>query len=405
MSTPVTERDSRIDFIRGFFILMMCVDHLGHLMQIIGNNAAAKVYTYNSIGWSTGAEFFVFFSGYVIATVYSKSVLSRGFFRTQLRGLHRGWELYVRNGLVFLLVLALVYLLFPGNEGLLKSTRLNLAGEYGGSLIMSFMTFAYFPTYLEVLPLYMVLMAVAPAFVYMHARSRWIPISVSAAVWLIVQFHPTLNFHTPGAWHFNPFAWQFVFFLGMWVAKEFPLTQFDRSHQGRKVTIVLSVLALCAVLKLMDKSDVILPFIGALDIPGHGKPNVEPLRLAHFLLVVYLIGIAMPPNEWIKSHIATRGVARVGTHSLDCFSTSIVLCYLIAGVFSLTGRGTAEYFVLQVINTLVIVLLAFWFQWIKTPPWRAPPGGSAPLARAREAAGSDGAHGRVPTTAAQGRAA
>ena len=375
MNTALTERDSRIDFIRGFFILMMCVDHFGFLLQTIGNNAAAKVYTYNSIGWSSGAEFFVFFSGYVIAIVYSKTLAARGFWRLQLRAAHRGWELYVRNGLVFLLVLALVPLLFSGDAKLLHATQLDVAADYGVGAILAFMRLAYMPTYLEVLPLYMVLMAVAPAFLLLHARSRWLPIAVSGAVWLAVQFFPWLNFYSPSPWHFNPLAWQFVFFIGMWLAKEFPLTQFDRTQQVRKVAIVVSVLGLCTVLKLIDKADVVLPLIGVVDIPGHAKPNVEPLRLLHFLLVIYLIGVAMPSNEWVRKRLLTRGVAQVGTHSLDCFSTSIVLGYLTAGVFSLTQRGTLEYFVLEAVNVFGIVLAAFWFQWLKTPPWRSPPGG------------------------------
>ncbi len=74
MSGLPKERDTRIDFLRGAFILMMVVDHFGHLLSLIGSNAQAKIYTYQSIGWSSAAEFFVFFSGYVIATVYSKTM-------------------------------------------------------------------------------------------------------------------------------------------------------------------------------------------------------------------------------------------------------------------------------------------------------------------------------------------
>lgn len=375
-SAAASERDSRIDFLRGFFILSMCIDHLGFLLQGVGYNTALKVYTYQSIGWSSAAEFFVFFSGYVIATVYSRSLATRGFFRTQLRGLHRGWELYVRNGLIFLLVLAFIPWAFPQSEGLMSFSRLQLAPEYGDKVVLAFMRFEYFPAFLEVLPLYMVLMAVAPAFLYLHMRSRWVPILLSGMLWLAVQFMPALNFRTPGAWHFNPLAWQFVFFLGVWFAKERPLASFDRSNQVRKVLAALCLLTLCSALKAMDKVNLSLPLIGAIDIPWHGKTNVEPLRLLHFLLVVWFIAVAMPSNGWIRSHALPRGVARVGTHSLDCFSASIVSCYVLAGLFSWSGRGATEYFMVQAVNVFGMVLIAVWFQWIKTPPWRTPPGGS-----------------------------
>lgn len=374
----MTQRDARIDFLRGFFILSMCVDHLGYLLQVIGNQAAAKVYTYQSLGWSSAAEFFVFFSGYVIATVYRRTLDARGFWRTQLRGLHRSWELYVRNGLVFLLVLALVPLLFAGSAdsaGLLQGTRLYLAEDLGAQVVPAFMRFAYFPTFLEVLPLYMVLMAVAPAFLFVQARLRWLPIALSAALWLAVQADPGLNFHTPGAWHFNPYAWQFVFFLGVWIATEMPLDRVDRSQRGRKLALALALLAACALLKALDKADAVLPLVGALDVPGTGKTDVGPLRLLHFLLVLWLIALAMPSGDWVRGHALARSVARVGTHSLDCFCASIVGCYVLAGLFALSARGTSVYFVLQAINMSSLVLFACWLQWLKTPPWRTPPAG------------------------------
>ncbi|WP_326533358.1 OpgC domain-containing protein [Pseudorhodoferax sp.] len=384
--SSASQRDSRIDFLRGFFILSMCVDHLGYLLQVIGNQAAAKVYTYQSLGWSSAAEFFVFFSGYVIATVYSRTLAARGFARTQLRGLHRSWELYVRNGLVFLLVLALVPWLFAGSTGLLQGTRLNLAEGHGAQVVLAFMRFDYFPTFLEVLPLYMVLMAVAPAFLWLQARLRWLPIALSAALWLAVQADPGLNFHTPGAWHFNPLAWQFVFFLGVWIAAELPLDRVDRAQRGRKLALALALLAACTLLKGLDKAGTVLPLVGALDIPGTGKTDMQPLRLLHFLLVLWLIALAMPSNDWVRGHALARGVARVGTHSLDCFCASIVGCYLLAGVFALSARGTPAYFALQAINVFGIVLLACWFQWLKTPPWRAPPAGPVRQPRDRDRA-------------------
>lgn len=377
MSLPTTERDTRIDFIRGAFILMMCVDHFGYLLSLIGTNAGAKVYTYNSIGWSSGAEFFVFFSGYVIATVYSRTMAGPGFWKTQLRSAHRAWELYARNALIFVMAMAMMRWLFADNTALRVATQIARADNFPDSGMLAFMTLEYVPTYFEVLPLYMVLMLVAPAFLWLHQRWGHVAIGVSALIWAVVQVHPALNFYRGGGpWNFNPFAWQFVFFLGMWFAQECPLTTFNRDDRNRKVALVLAVLGACTVLKLMDKADLVLPGIGVVDIPGHAKPNVEPLRLAHFMLVVYLVGLVMPANEWVKQRWATRGVAQVGTNSLDCFCFSILFGYATAGLFSMTSRGTFEYFVLVAVNVVAIVLAAFWFTWLKTPPWRPPSSGA-----------------------------
>jgi hypothetical protein len=388
--TQATQRDARIDALRGVFILSMAADHLGHLLQLIGLPTSAKLYTYQSLGWSSAAEFFVFFSGYVLAGVYGRTQATLGFGPTQWRGVHRAWELYVRNALVFVLVLALVGWLFADSAALLQATRLDLGMARGLLAVRDFMRLDYFPTFLEVLPLYMLLVLAAPGFVALQARWPALPISLSAALWLAVQLAPGLNLHTPGAWHFNPFAWQFVFFLGMWLARVCPLQGLQerlRPQRRRQLPLVLALLLACLVLKALDKADVVLPLVGALDLPGLGKTQLGPLRLLHFGLVLWLIALAMPSNAWVRAHALPRAVARVGTHSLDCFCASIVLCYALAGVFAQSERGSAVYFGLQAINLGGLVLLACWLQWFKGPPWRSPPGGPVRPPRRTDASG------------------
>ena len=92
----------------------------------------------------------------------------------------------------------------------------------------------------------------------------------------------------------------------------------------------------------------------------------------------------MPSNDWVKQRWLTRGVALVGTHSLDCFCFTILLGYASAGLFSLSTRGTFEYFVLVAVNLTGLVLAAFWFAWLKTQPWRTAmtDGVKAPAAHA-----------------------
>lgn len=394
MTQPSTGRDTRIDFIRGIFIVMMAADHFGYLASLIGTHAKAKVFTYNSIGWSTGAEFFVFFSGYVIATVYSKTLAEQGFWKAQLRAGHRAWELYARNALVFMLATALVAGLCADTPSLLAATQIDkgLARPDGG--ITAFMAFQYAPTYLEVLPMYMALMLAAPAFLLLHARHATAAIAGSAAIWLAVQAWPALNFYRGEvAWNFNPFAWQFVFFLGMWFAKEKPLTSFSRRHRRTRLALCLAVLAACSLLKWLDKAGVALPLVGTLSIPWHAKPNVEPVRLLHFLLVIYIVGLLMPGNEVVRRFWISRQVAKVGTHSLDCFCLSILVGYATAAAFAAGARDTPAYFACVAVNIGALLLAANFFGWIKTPPWKSgrPRAAARPTAEPAVWAGHPGA--------------
>ncbi len=75
----------------------------------------------------------------------------------------------------------------------------------------------YVPDYFDILPLYIVLLAATPAMLVLAGRSPHLALGVSAALWLAVQFWPlNLPAHPVGTklWYFDPFAWQFLFFLG-----------------------------------------------------------------------------------------------------------------------------------------------------------------------------------------------
>ena len=76
--------------------------------------------------------------------------------------------------------------------------------------------------YFDILPLYVVLMAMAPAIVIIHRNfpSLLFPLSLGLYLTALVFRVPLPSWPTDGQWFFNPLAWQLIFVLGFLMARE-----------------------------------------------------------------------------------------------------------------------------------------------------------------------------------------
>ena len=73
------------------------------------------------------------------------------------------------------------------------------------------------PSYLDILPLYLVLFAAFPLIYFGLRRKLWVALTASATIWLAANLNPNINLPNwidHGRWFFNPFAWQFLFTIG-----------------------------------------------------------------------------------------------------------------------------------------------------------------------------------------------
>lgn len=62
-------RDSRIDFIRGYAMITICVNHVTWLLEKAGYNES-RFPTLTHYGYSSAAEIFIFMSGCMVGMVY-----------------------------------------------------------------------------------------------------------------------------------------------------------------------------------------------------------------------------------------------------------------------------------------------------------------------------------------------
>jgi hypothetical protein len=365
------QRDVRIDIVRGLGVLMIALDHLaGAVDRLLPDRFIVPFVTWSRLGWSSAAEFFVFFSGFLVGLVYSRTLAARGPLLMQMRAVHRAWEIYAANVLTALFVMLLLYATPLGGNGLVESAYFARLVESSGAGWVAFLTMQQAPMFFEILQLYVVLLLVAPLFLLLARTNVWGALGVSFLVWLTVQIAPAA-LHVPN-WTFNPFAWQFVFVLGMLCSTQRVFERIETSPR-RRMLFVLSVgfVACALLLKIVEKTGIEIPLLGTLAVSGIDKMTLGPLRLVHFLLSVVVIMQLLPRSGRALTTLPARSIAKIGKRSLECFCMSTILVYLGCGSMLATNRVTT-FNVAASGLALIVLLCAFaaLVDWIRSEPWR-----------------------------------
>ena len=369
-------RDLSIDLVRGGGVLMIALDHLGGLLKLtVGESITFPFVTWTRIGWSSAAEFFVFFSGYLVGLIYTQTLQKQGVGLAYARASHRSWQIYVANLLTLCAVLVLLRLPLLASPPLEAATALDsVTGNNAGAGLFGFLTLQTAPAYFEILHLYIGLLVVAPLLLLVARMSILVALACSVAVWACVQWNPQFNI---ASWNFNPFAWQLVFVLGM-------LCSVGRVFEklvdlfGRRMLLITtgSLLLLALSVKVADKSGWSLPLLGQIDVTGIKRTSVGPLLLLHFLVSVVFVMQIVPRSATIERSALGRLFARVGQYSLECFCVSTVLVYAAAGWMTRTGTtGPVAVFITGVLIVALVCAWSLFMNWLKALPWR---GSSSP---------------------------
>ena len=371
-------RDLSIDLVRGLGVLMIAVDHLSGLLGLVASAPITFPFiTWMRIGWSSAAEFFVFFSGFLVGLIYTQTLQKQGLPLTYARAAHRSWQIYVANLLTLCAVVLLLRMPFFASPPLEAATALD-AITGGGSIVglVGFLTLRSAPTFFEILHLYIALLLVAPLLLLVARKSVLAALACSVAVWACVQWNHRFNL---ASWNFNPFAWQLVFVLGMLCSVSNAFERLTKAF-GRRTLLISTgtLLALAFLVKMADKANLVLPLIGQIKVAGISRTHVGVMVLLHFLVSVVFVMQLIPRGEALAKSALARLVARVGQYSLECFCVSTVLVYAAAGWMARSDRFDA--LSIFAVGMLIIALVCLWavvMNWIKSQPWRSKPAANA----------------------------
>jgi hypothetical protein len=325
-----SRRDRRVDVLRGFALIMIFIDH-------VPSDWLGSI-TLRSFGFCDAAEIFVLLAGFASMSAYGKC-FERDGTRSGLRRVclrcGRLWLFQV--GLVIAtLALRRVWLGYygvsePGTESFLYA---------GFSDIARAVTLRALPPGLDILPLYIVLLAVFP-FGYAAARrlGPYPALAASAGLWAAANLLPGLNLvnsadGTP--WHFNPFAWQFLFAIGAVLAIAM---QTAGGSLPRRRWVVAACLAYLgwALLQAAPWTAFGLPDLGIWRLPTPDKTALAPVRLLDVLALAYLALSSRRLTALVRRP-AFAAVEACGKHSLEVFSLGTLLS--LAGQLAMQTFGT-----------------------------------------------------------------
>lgn len=199
------KRDLRLDFLRGFAVLMMVVDHFGGsswLYLITGGNTF----------FTSGAEAFVFISGLVTGLVYGAIALKEGLKAAQIKALRRALTLYKLN-----LVLTVLFAAFSLHFELPWAKDVQIDNPLRFVLDVIMLRQTMYLTDIPLLNSFLMLLTPVALWLLYKKRTCWL-VAGSGMLWMAFHlFTNQMQFPWPiaGNTTFHLAAWQLLFFLAM----------------------------------------------------------------------------------------------------------------------------------------------------------------------------------------------
>ncbi|MFB9268551.1 OpgC domain-containing protein [Bradyrhizobium erythrophlei] len=338
--SPV-ERDVRLDFFRGIGLWMIFLDHIPH-------DIVAWL-TLRNYGFSDAAEFFVFISGYLVGFIYVP-IIRDGLFLAALKRLwKRAAEMYVAHILLFLIFTAQIARTARRFDNPMYENEFNVFNflQHPDILIGQALTLRYKPVNLDVLPLYIVLVAAAPFMVWCLVRRPNLTLLASVVLYILSRwFDWNIASYPPGTtWYFNPFCWQLLFVFAAWCGSG-QIAQIERlvwSRLGMAIAVAWLAFAFVIVMSWhVSFIESLIPKWMIKLIYPIDKTDLDMLRLTHFFALATIVSYYVTHNwkpltsRWLHPAILC------GRHSLPIFCLSVFLSFAAHWILIQYTRGVWE---------------------------------------------------------------
>jgi len=363
-------RDARIDFFRGLALIFIFIDH-------IPGNAFANV-TLTNFGFADAAEIFVLLAGYAAFLAYRRALsqdLSVGLVKIG----SRIGELYVAHLIVLMvcvLGLAVAARLFHNPIYFEHLNLLPLSSNPVAATARA-LVLVYQPGYLNILPLYILLLLWLPVLLWLMRLSVAVALLASATLWAGSNLFAWNLPSYPDAygWVFNPFAWQLLFSLGAASANMFSKQAASWLRASWLFWIALAYLLFALVVaapwtKLpgLQQARLLADFRTDLS-----KQYLSAWRLAHILALGHVAATLISPRATWLTRIWARPVINCGQHSLPIFCLSIILSLTGFVILQEAGHGVLLLAAVNIVGVALLGLVAWKLAQLKRRRSQATP--------------------------------
>jgi hypothetical protein len=356
--SEAVERDLRLDFFRGLGLWMIFLDHIP--------DDVVSWLTMRNYGFSDAAEFFVFISGYLAGYIYGPIVKAGNLLAATKRLWTRAWQMYVAHILLFLAFTAQIARAARKFDNPMYKDEFNVANflAHPDELIWQALTLRYKPVDLDVLPLYISLVFVAPLMLWAMMRRPNLTLAGSVVIYIGARiFDWNLASYPPGThWYFNPFAWQLMFVFAAWcgtggAARIWPLIQ-----SRALLVIALAWIAFSFLIVMTWHSsflESLVPKWMIKVIYPIDKTDLDMLRFTHFLAIAALVARYIP-RHWgpLTSHWL-RPMVLCGQHSLPNFCLGVFLSFGVHYILVQHPGGVWKQIALSIAGMAIMTALAW----------------------------------------------
>jgi hypothetical protein len=236
--------------------------------------------------------------------------------------------------------------------------------EHPDILIGQALTLRYKPVNLDVLPLYITLIATAPFMLWAMVRRPNLTLLASVILYIFARiFDWNFASYPPGStWYFNPFAWQMLFIFAAWCGTG-GVNQIWPIVQSRLALIAALIWIAFAFLIVMTwhiaALDALVPKWMIKIIYPIDKTDLDMFRFTHFLALALIVSRYVP-HDWAPLKFKwLRPAIMCGRHSLPIFCFGVFLSFAAHWVLMQYTRGVWEQLVVSAVGILTMIFIAW----------------------------------------------
>jgi len=362
-----SQRDLRLDFFRGLALIFIFIDHIPENIL--------SYFTLQAFQFYDAAEVFIFISGYTAALVYGRALALQGRFFATAQILRRAWQLYVAHIFLFMIFIAEVSYTVTTFNNPMYNDEMRVADflEEPHIAIVKALLLQFQPTFLDILPLYILLLVIFPA-ILLGLRLQ--PLLVLIPSFLLYAVVQATGLAVPAypeghVWYFNPLAWQFLFTAGAALGlRRTTLSPHRRAPSaGAWLLMAMVIIGVAFIIRLSwtihgvwDAS----PGLFLKELWPVNKNNLSPTRLVPFFAMVFVVGTLMPTDAAFLHSAAAKPLILCGQQSLEVFCLGILLSALGHFVLSEYSSAVVIQLTVNVAGVDAVCLTAKMIDWYKT---------------------------------------
>jgi hypothetical protein len=301
-----------------------------------------------------------------------------GFIVAGARLLKRAWQIYVAHVFLFAIYLAEISYIATSFDNPLYSEEMGVLDflKHPDVTILQALLLKFKPVNMDVLPLYIVLLAGFAPILWLLLRAPSLALVLSAMVYALTwMFDWNIAAYPQGTWVFDPFAWQLLFVFGAWCALGGTQRLSRWINSPAIIWLAAGYLLFAfgiAMTWYFQRLGAFVPKFVSDAIYPIDKTKLDVLRIAHFLSLAVIV-VFFVPRDWpgLKSKWFWPAVL-CGQHSLETFCLGVFLSFAAHFVFNEVSDSVITQILVSALGIAIMVAVAWLISWYKMVERRGP---------------------------------